>query len=196
MEKTEKAAQILNSGGIIVFPTETVFGIGCLLNKERTIEKLYLIKDRDKNKPTLCLVKDINEAKVWVGFNQAAEKLAKAFWPGPLTLCLPIKKTVSGTILGPGNTLGVRVSPHPFLVGLIPKLEAPLLAPSANFSGKKAPRSLNEIDKELVERVNYVVEIEPEAKLPSTIVTFANQKYNVVREGEINSSQIEKVLNK
>ena len=87
MNQVTKAAEILNSGGIVIFPTETVYGIGCLINKEDAITKLYSIKKRHATKPTAVLVKNLRQAQEWVDFNQTAKKLAEFFWPGALTLC-------------------------------------------------------------------------------------------------------------
>ena len=194
MSQVKKAAKILNSGGIVIFPTETVYGIGCLINKEDSIKKLYSIKKRDSTKPTAVLVKDLQQAEEWVSFNTTAKKLAEAFWPGHLTLCLPVCKQVSESIVGPGDTLGVRVSSHPFILQLQRELNVPLLAPSANFQGKQEARTFAEIDKQLLSLVDYVVGIEPEAKKPSTILAFEKEKYNLLREGEISSAQIEQAL--
>src|SRR3990167_2507850 len=194
MTQIDTAAEILNKGGRGIVPTETVCGVGGLITKTGAIKRLYSLKQRDKNRPTLALAKDLDQAREWVAFNEGAEKLAAAFWPGPLTICLPVKKSVPEALLGPGNTLGVRVSSHPFLKQLLPRLESPLLAPSANFQGKLMPKSYTEIDKQLASLVDYVVDIEPEAKIPSTIVSFAEQKYNLVRKGPITQGAIDKVL--
>ncbi len=194
MNQVTRAARVLNSGGIVIFPTETVYGIGCLINKEDSIEKLYSIRKRDATKPTAVLVKDLNQAHEWVNFNQTAIKLAEAFWPGHLTLCLPVRKQVPDSLLGPGDTLGVRVSSHPFIQQLQGGLDTPLLAPSANFQGGQPARTFTEIDKNLASLVDYVVDIEPEAKKPSTILVFEDGKYNMVREGEISLNQIEQAL--
>lgn len=194
ISEVKKAAEILNSGGIIIFPTETVQGIGCLLAKTESINKLYKIKQRDRDKPTLVLVKDLAQAEEFVSFNKQALALVQRFWPGALTICLPAQKNVPKDILGPGNTLGVRVSSHPFIQQLQKYLSAPLLAPSANFQDQKSPSSVSQIDKRLSSLVDYVVPIDSEAEQPSTIVSFNKGKYNVVREGDIARSEINKVL--
>lgn len=194
MDKVSEAALLLNQGQLVIFPTETVFGVGCLVTNKKAIERLYQIKGRTQNKPTLVLVDSLATARKWVNFNQPAERLAHHFWPGPLTICLPVRKEVPKQVLGPDNTLGVRVSSHWFLQQLLPKLRAPLLAPSANLQGEKPAKSLVEIDKRLVSLVDYVVDIEPEAKDPSTIVTFFESKCKIVRNGNISQASINKVL--
>ena len=194
MESVDKAARVLKQGGIVIFPTETVYGIGCLIDKKDSIRRLYSIKKRAATKPTAVLVKDLAQAQEWVDFNQTSKRLAEAFWPGHLTLCLPVRKEVPGSLLGPGNTLGVRLSSHPFIQKLQQELSVPLLAPSANFQGNPLSRTFTEIDKNLVSLVDYVVDIEPESRKPSTILAFENGKYNLVREGEISLAQIEQAL--
>lgn len=195
MVETETAARILNSGGIVIFPTETVYGIGCLITDTEAIDKLYQIKQRDPGKPVLVLVKDEQEAEGLVVFNEAARRLANAFWPGPLTICLPASKSVPRSILGPAATLGVRVSSNSFIKEIMPSLNAPLLAPSANVQGESPPSSSTEIDKNLVSKVNYVVNLEPEGKKPSTVISFSGQDWKIVREGDIKRAQIAKVIN-
>ncbi len=195
MNQVTKTAEILNKNGIVIFPTETVYGIGCLLTATESISRLYEIKKRDPGKPTLALVKSVDQAQEWVEFDSRAKALADAFWPGPLTICLQVRKNVAETILGTDRTLAVRVSSHPFIQELLPKLSAPLLAPSANLQGKPPASRYSEIDKGLRVLVDYVVEIEPEAKPASTIVSLAKQKYNLIREGSISQFEIEKILN-
>lgn len=194
MNQVAQAAQILNAGGIVIFPTETVYGIGCLLKYSSAIKRLYKIKNRRSSKPTLVLVKDFSQAKSLVSFNETAGKLAKIFWPGPLTLCLPIRQEVPTAVLGSGKTLGLRVSSNKFITELFELIDQPLLAPSANLQDHQAPTKHIEIDKKLASLVDYVVNIEPEARKPSTIVTFAGDQYNVLREGEISRLDIEESL--
>lgn len=194
MPQVEEAAKVLNKGGIVIFPTETVYGIGCLLNHLKTIERLYKVKNRDPNKPTLVLVPDKQTAAVWVSFNKQSEALAERFWPGPLTICLPVVRAVSEQVLGPQRTLAIRVSSHTFIQKLLPLLDGPLLAPSANLQGEPAPDSYSKIDKNIISLVDYVVDIEPGGNQPSTIVSFAQGKYNLIRAGAIDQAKIEQAL--
>lgn len=197
MQQLTSAKTILQAGGIIIFPTDTVFGIGCLVNFPISIEKLYKIKKRDVAKPTLVLASSVEKLEKLVVFNAKAKQLADVFWPGPLTICLPSRKSVPKSILGPQNTLAVRVPAHKWLLHLLKQVESPLLAPSANFQGSKPAKFLAEIDKELIKLVDYVVAIEPGGLRPSTIISFeSNKNYKLVRAGPISKEIIDQVSSK
>lgn len=189
-----KAKEILEKGGIVIFPTETVFGIGCLLKFTKTIKKLYQVKRRDTEKGTLCLFASIEKVRQLVKTDERFEILAKNFWPGPLTIVAPVRKTLPRLVLGPRKSLGTRVPDHPFLKRLLPTLSSPLLSPSANFQEARPPRTVSEIDKQLIELVDYVVNIEPGGLQPSTIVNLTTEPYNIIRSGSLNESDIKKVL--
>ncbi len=194
-EEIDQAAATLKSGGIVIFPTETVYGIGCLIGQNATISRLYQLKNRESKQPTLVLVKDLDMAQEYVSFNDQALKLSQAFWPGPLTLALPCDKNVPENLLGPGKSLAVRVSSNIFIKALFEEIDQPLLAPSANLKGEPAPTKQSEIDKALADEVDYVVPIEPEGLTPSTILNFDLDGYNIVREGSITKEQIDQLLN-
>jgi L-threonylcarbamoyladenylate synthase len=195
MNTLETAKKALENGGIVIFPTETVYGIGCLLKFPKSIEKLYKIKKRDVSKPTSVLVKDLAAAEKLVIFNQTAYKLAAKFWPGPLTICLPAIENVPKSILGTDNTLSVRVPSNQWLLELLTSLNEPLLAPSANFQGSLPPKKRGEIDKELIKLVDYVVDIEPDSLEPSTVVSLSNEReYKLIREGSIKKASLDQVL--
>lgn len=193
MESLEQASKVLKQGGLIIFPTETVYGIGCLIEFPNTIEKLYKIKERD-NKPTLALFKDLNQVEEFVTLNKLSGILAKSFWPGPLTICLKPKIKVPEQILGSDGTLGVRVPGFNWTLMLLAAVSSPLLAPSANFKNHEPAKKFTEIDKRLFKLVDYVVNIEPGGQEVSTIVSFAQEPYNLVREGAIKKQSIESVL--
>jgi len=194
VDPLHEALTSLNSGGIIIYPTETVFGIGCGLNFPKSIERLYQIKQREAGKPTSVVFPDFETAKTYVEFSDPALKLAEKFWPGPLTLCLPTIKEVPEMLLGPNRTLGVRVPSHQWLLNLLTLFRQPLLAPSANFHGEKPPSHFAEIDKHLASLVDYVVTIDPTGKEPSTVVSFTEGKLDVIREGEITRKMIEETI--
>lgn len=195
MAELETAQKILKNDGLIIFPTETVYGIGCLMSSTVGIERLYKIKDRD-GKPTSALFKDLNQVKQYVKMNKESLLLAKAFWPGPLTLCLPAKENVPEKLLGTGATFGVRINSNSWLRKLLNTLDAPLLAPSANFKHLKPTGKFAEIDKGLFKLVDYVVNIEPDHNKVSTVVSFATKPYTLVRVGAITKEAIDEILGK
>ena len=194
MNQIQEAAAVLNNDGILIYPTETTYAIGAKLDSTVGIEELYKIKGRTENQPTSAVCSDIKQIENYCYLTKAEGRLAKTFWPGPLTICLLAKGNVNNNLLAPDGTLGVRVTSFPWLVKLIKAVGVPILSPSANFSGSSAPSKRAQIDKKLAELVDYVVDIEPGGKKPSTIVKLIGSKVNIIREGEIKKSEIEERL--
>lgn len=131
-----QALSILKSGGVVAFPTETVYGIGALLSSRKGINKIYKLKKRPRNKPLQVLAPSLAEAKKLAKFNPTALILAKKKWPGPLTLVLP---AIKGK-----KTIGIRVPAHPLILKLLKKT-GPLAATSANESGEKPALTAMEV---------------------------------------------------
>ncbi|MFA6170453.1 MAG: L-threonylcarbamoyladenylate synthase [Candidatus Margulisiibacteriota bacterium] len=167
-----KALSILKSGGVIAFPTETVYGIGTLLGSRKGINKIYKLKGRPKNKPLQVLVPSLAEAKKLAKFNPAALVLAKKEWPGPLTLVLPALKGK--------KTIGIRIPAHPLTLKLLKKT-GPLASTSANESGEKPALTALEVIAALPE-LDLVID-GGEAKLgkPSKIIDLTGPKPKIIR---------------
>ncbi len=192
--KVEKAIEVFKNNGLVIFPTETVYGIGCRLGSKKAITKLYKVKKRESKKPTSKLVADLKQAKKYATFTKAALLLAKKFWPGPLTLVLKAEKTVPKEIQGQGETVGLRQPSQKILLKILKGLKEPILAPSANFTGEKAPTNLDSVDSSLKGMVDYVVD-EPSGGLqPSTVIDLTLDKPTFLREGSISSKTIERIL--
>lgn len=135
-ESLKRAAEVLNSGGVIIFPTETVYGIGALAKNDKAIKRIYEIKKRSPDKPLQTLIADLKQADALVqDISSKARELMESFWPGPLTL---IFKAASG------NSVGIRMPKHDWLLKLI-KITGPLAASSANLSGCPDPVSAGEV---------------------------------------------------
>jgi L-threonylcarbamoyladenylate synthase len=128
------AIRKLKAGGVVAFPTETVYGIGALISKPKAIARIYKIKKRPRSKPLQVLVSSLRQAKELGIFNAEALRLAKKDWPGPLTLVVKKTKKVPAMV-SPGKTVGLRVPAHRTVLDLIRKV-GPIVATSANISGK------------------------------------------------------------
>ena len=148
--KIENAIRILLSGGVVAFPTETVFGIGAALNKPKGIRKIFKIKERPKDKPLQVLVANMEQALKLGKFNRRALALAKKDWPGPLTLVMPKTRKVSKLVTGGSNKVGLRMPDHKTALALIKKC-GPLAATSANKSGEKPALTVKEVKKKVPE---------------------------------------------
>ncbi len=151
----QKAAKILKSGGVIAFPTETVFGIGALINKPKAIRNIYKIKKRPKSKPLQVLVANLQEAQKLGIFNEEALKLAQKYWPGPLTLVVYKTKLTPKSICGGTNKVGIRIPKHRTILQLL-KICGPIVATSANISDEKPALTAKEVKKQLP-AIDYIL---------------------------------------
>lgn len=190
MDEVQKAAEIIKEGGIVIFPTDTVFGIGCRIGNQKAIEKLYNIKGREKDKPTLIIIEDTDQGKNYAEFDKKSLLLAKVFWPGPLTLVLKAKISVPKMIKDTQNTVGMRQTNHKIIQRLVGLVGEPILAPSANFSGERPPSKFPEIDKNLIKLVDYVLDFECGGNKPSTIFKRVDRINHFIRIGTISKSTI------
>ena len=147
---TIKAIKTLKSGGVIAFPTETVFGIGALLSKPKAIRKIFKIKKRPKNKPLQVLIASMKQALELGRFNAKALQLAKKKWPGPLTLVVYKTNKVPKLVTGGTNKVGLRMPAHRTVLDLI-RMCGPLVASSANRSDDKPALSAKEAEEKVPE---------------------------------------------
>jgi L-threonylcarbamoyladenylate synthase len=136
-KKMERAIKIFNNGGIVIFPTDTAIGIGCRIDNEKTVKKLFEIRKRPENKPLLILVNSVEMAEKYLLPipQKVKDELIKKYWPGKLTIimkCIPDR--VPFPVRDKRNTLGVRFPDDGMLLELIDKIGVPIVAPSANFS--------------------------------------------------------------
>jgi L-threonylcarbamoyladenylate synthase len=154
-DKIEKAVEILKSGGVIAFPTETVFGIGAMISNKKAVKRIYELKKRPLSKPLQVLVADLKQARSLGYLNKEALELAKSTWPGPLTLVVKKKRTVPSWVVGGGKTVGLRIPDHKTALSLL-KLCGPLAATSANLSEEKPALSTRET-KKILPGIDYII---------------------------------------
>lgn len=193
----ENATQVLMCGGIIIYPTDTCYGVGVNALDKNAVKKLYELKGRDFSKPTHVVVKDWNMIKLLTIPNAIAMKLYKKFLPGPLTIVLSKNANLVPDILtGGAQTLGVRILSNLVTQSISDLVPFPYTTPSANKTGKPAPYSVDEVKKVLdVEQVDLILDA---GKLPlnkpSTLINLSISPPTILREGSIAKDQIEAVL--
>ena len=183
-----RASTVLNNGGVIIFPTDTVWGIGCLLNNEDAIKRVFQIRNRPEEKAVLAVVDSIEMAQEYLQPipNDVSMQLMKKYWPGGLTIILPCKaEKVPSIARGGGATLGVRQTNHPLLLELIRQIKVPLIAPSANFTGEKTPVKFSDLDPKLVSLVDFVLPGESLGQQASTIIDCSMATWRVIRQGGV-----------
>lgn len=195
-EKIRQAAKIIKEGGIVVFPTETVYGIGTNGLDKSAIEKLYKVKKRPFDKPISLLVSDTEMInKVAKDITQLEQKLIEAFFPGPFTIILKKKEIVPDILTSNGKTVGIRMPENEIARKLVEYAGVPIAAPSANISGKKSGTNLEEILEDFDENVDCFIDGgNSKLKIGSTIVKVEDENINILRQGSISKEQIEKVI--
>ncbi|MEK7571008.1 MAG: L-threonylcarbamoyladenylate synthase [Patescibacteria group bacterium] len=184
----QQAITILNQGGVGIFPTDTAFGIGCRMDNEVAITRLFRLRRRPKTQATPVLVSGIAMAQAYLLPipEQVKRDLLEKYWPGALTIVLPCKKEkVSEFVRGEGNNLGVRQPNHQVAQSLIAGVGVPLLGPSANFHGEQTPYSIEGLDRELMKLVDFVLPGECTVKEASTVINCAVEPWEILRQGAV-----------
>lgn len=180
----------ISKGGVIIFPTDTVYGIGCDSFNTDSIQRIFEIKGRDFNKALPILIGDLKQINLVVSkLDHRSEKLIKTFWPGPLTIILP-KHTSLPYILSPYDTVGIRMPNYHWLLELI-KLTGPLAATSANPSGSPEAKNIKQAIRTLDGKVDLMIDGgQFYSSLPSTVVDCQSVEIKVLREGPISKTEI------
>ena len=197
LEELKEPAKVIRNGGIVIFPTETVYGIGTNGFDEKSIKKIYELKRRDSNKPISLLVSNIEMVEmVAKDISDLEYKLMRKFWPGPFTIILKKKSIVPDILTSNGDTVGVRMPSGEIAKKLIEYAEVPIAAPSANISGKPSGTDINDIMKDFEGKVDCIIDNGiSELGVASTIVKVVDNIPYVLREGIITKEQIEEVVN-
>jgi L-threonylcarbamoyladenylate synthase len=184
----DEAVKILDQGGIIIFPTDTAFGIGCRVDNEKAIQRLFEIRKRPLSQATPVLVNGIKMAKKYVTEipTGVVENLINPFWPGALTIVLKANThKVSLLVTGGGQTIGLRMPNHAVILSVIGKVGVPVLGPSANFHGENTPYEFKDLNSELISLADYVIKGECVVKKPSTVVDCTKNPWEILRQGAI-----------
>jgi len=169
--KIKEIANVLNKGGIIVYPTDTVYGIGCLINFPNSIEKVFEIKQRSKTNPVLIMVRDLETLKEYTEFNLQEEKVILKNIKKPVSFVIPTKKgKIPGIINANGNTVGVRFPNTRFLKKLFKEIQHPLITTSANISGEPFPRRFKEINEGILKKVDLTIKGRNLSGKPSKLI--------------------------
>ncbi|MBR3893839.1 MAG: threonylcarbamoyl-AMP synthase [Clostridia bacterium] len=181
-----RAAEIIRRGGLAVFPTETVYGLGGDATDASAAKKIYAAKGRPSDNPLIIHVANPEDAERYALPNDTYYRLAKAFMPGPLTVILPKRDNIPREVTGGLDTVAVRCPSHPVARALIALAGVPIAAPSANLSGKPSPTSASHVVEDLDGRVDMILDGgDCEIGLESTIVKLDGDKLTLLRPGGI-----------
>lgn len=185
-EAPRRTASVVGSGGLVIYPTETLYGIGALASSEKSVGRVFDIKGRPHGSPIPILGRDIAMLEDLVEFNETAAALAENFWPGPLTLVLMEKGRLPALITAGTGKAAVRVSAHPFVIRLFYELDRPVTSTSANLSGGGNLLGFYDIYDTFNGKVELIID---SGNIPpskgSTVVDVTTTPPEIIREGDI-----------
>lgn len=188
MDDIVKAIAVLKNGGIVIFPTDTAFGIGCRIDDEKAIKRLFTIRKRAETKAVPVLVSSLHMAQQYVQKmpQDVIEKLIKPYWPGALTIVLESRNDkIPSLVRGGGDTLGIRVPDHVTTLALINGVSVPLVGTSANFAGEDTPYTFESLNKDLTKQVDFVIHGECHIRQASTVIDCTVNPWKILRHGAV-----------
>lgn len=195
-EELLEAAEILRNGGLVAFPTETVYGLGANALDEKAAKKIYEAKGRPSDNPLIAHVSSMEEVYPLVSkVSEAAKKLAETFWPGPLTMIFPKSEAVPYGTTGGLDTVAVRMPSDPVANRMIALAKVPVAAPSANTSGRPSPTTAQHVLQDMDGRIDMILDGGPVGiGVESTIVDVSVEIPTVLRPGAITMEMLQEVL--
>jgi len=183
-KKIEKAVEVLKAGGIIIYPTDTIYGLGCDIFNKKAVEKIYRIKKREKNKPMSIICPDLKEVAKYAIIQNYAYRLMKKTLPGPYTFILKARQETPKTILAKNKTIGIRIPDNQICLDLASKLGNPIISTSLNISGEAVLTNPGKLSKEMANKIDLIIDAGVLPDIPSSIIDLSNQNPMVLREGK------------
>lgn len=191
----EKAAAVLRSGGVIVYPTETLYGIGAQAANGKSVERVFEIKGRPHGSPIPILGRDVEMLAQFAEFNDTAHLLADKFWPGPLTLVLKDTGRIPALVTAGSGKVAVRVSAHPFVLRLFDGLNEPVTSTSANISGGENLLDFDDIYRVFDGKVELIID---SGNIPpskgSTVVDVTTTPPGILRVGDLGMNKLKELF--
>ena len=195
-EKIKIAAQILKQGGLVAFPTDTVYGLGADAQNSRAVKKIFAVKNRPLSNPLPILIAGKNDLKKYtLGASGKIKKLTDKFWPGPLTIILAKKKNIPNIVTAGLPRVGVRVPDNAVALALIQALGRPLAATSVNISNKPSSTTARDVKKYLNNKIDLILD-GGKTKLgkESTVLDYTTSPPTILRSGAISKKALQKII--
>ncbi len=191
-----RAAAILRAGGLVAFPTETVYGLGADATNAEAVTRIFAVKGRPLGHPLIVHIGDVSQLDVWAGsVPVSARALAEEFWPGPLTVIVERGRQVVDAVTGGHPTVGLRVPDHPMALELLREFAGAIAAPSANRFGRVSPTSADHVRSDLGDEVDFVLDGGPCAVgVESTIIDCTSDVAMILRHGAVTADEIAAVI--
>ena len=192
-EAIQRAGDIIGKGGLVAFPTETVYGLAADVFNKQAVVRVFEVKGRPANNPLPVQIASKDDLPRLVsGVAPAAERLMERFWPGPLTLILPASPDVPKLVTAGTGKIGIRMPDHPVALALIQAGGTPIVAPSANISGQPPPTTAQELLEYLDGKIEVILDAGPtRLKVSSTVVDVTETPPRILREGSISEADLQ-----
>lgn len=200
LEKTHRAvhraSEILSQGGLVIFPTETVYGLAADALSDEAVRRVWEVKGRPSDKPLPVQVADVDGLRLlWREVPEELLPLIHAFMPGPLTLVYWRSALVPDIVTAGVDTVGVRIPNHPVALALLRAFGRPIVAPSANLSGEEPPSRVEEVSPDLLEKVDLVLDAgDTGGGVPSTVLDVTVRPARILRAGAVSPDELRKYL--
>jgi len=196
-EIIKEAATIIQQGGVIVFPTRFLYGLGADAMNPAAVERIIEIKQRPADNPILVLIDSKNQLEMLVGkIPPAAGAIMKVFWPGRVTLVFDARDTLPGLLTAQTGKIGVRLPGHPVAAAMLCQINGPVTGTSANLSGRPGCNRLADLDPQIAGQVDLVLDAGTlQGGVGSTVVDVTEQPPRILREGQVTAGQIMRSLN-
>lgn len=191
---TKRAGKIIKNGGLVIFPTETVYGLGANALNEDAVKNIFLVKERPTYDPLIVHIDSLDKIySVVSDFPEKAQKLAEKFWPGPLTMILPKNSNIPYLVTSNLESVGVRIPNHTLALKFLKEANCPVAGPSANKFGYISPTKSSHLD-DLIEGVDYLIDGgDCEVGIESTIISLIDEP-TILRKGRIGIDEISQVI--
>lgn len=195
-QRIKRAARILKEGGLVAFPTETVYGLGADASNSTAVLKIYEAKERPSNNPLIVHLADLEQLPIWAkNIHPLVYRLAEYFWPGPLTLVLQKQPSIPEVVTGGQDTIAIRIPKHPIAQELLKTFGGGIAAPSANKFMRISPTHASAVKQELGSCVDMILDGgDCEVGLESTIIDMSGEVPALLRPGMLTTQAIERVL--
>jgi len=191
LDNIREASKVVKNGGLIIYPTDTVYGLGCYPFNAKAVERIFRTKGERKEKPLPILGSDMECVQKIAYLNENARKIAERFWPGPLTLVVPKKQALPDIVTCGLGSVGVRIPNHKIALLLISLCGGLLVGTSANKTGEKPPKTAHEAAEQLGEHVDIVLDAGPTPlRRESSVLDLTSKKPKMLREGPIKLEEI------
>ncbi|MGM9874212.1 MAG: L-threonylcarbamoyladenylate synthase [Bacilli bacterium] len=191
---SKKILNALNNHGVIAFPTETVMGLGVIYDDFLAYQKLNKIKNREENKPYTLMLKNVDEIEKFALLNSRDKLIINKFMPGALTILVKAKDNIPGYVTHNSGIIGIRVPNFDVTLEILNIANKPLLVPSANKSGEKPCLTYQEVNEVFKDEIDYLVQIDSNKSVASTIVDLTQDDIKLIREGSIKFIDIKEAI--